>query len=297
MDPHVVPDVPDGMHHWLLTSGLRILFIALVTLILIRVGRPLFRRLEQKLMDDTEDIETEKRVLTLVGIFRASAYAVIITVAVLTILAELKVNLGPIIAAAGIGGLAIGFGAQTLVKDVITGFFILLEGQLRVGDIVRINGLEGVVEVVTLRYVRLRDATGAVHYISNGNVSQVSNLTKGYSYFSFSLTLRYEEDPERVSAVIQQIGHDMRADAHWHEEMIEDLELLGIDALNEHGYVLRGRIKTQPSRHLGVGREFNRRLQQRFRAEGIDLAFRPPTVLLERPRPASPPVAGAPDRP
>ncbi len=179
MEPSAVAGTETELHVWLVTRGLRILLVVLLAIIAVRVGRLFVGRLEKRLLrepgDDLKEIENQKRLRTLIGIFRTTALILITSVAVLTVLAELDVNLGPIIAAAGIGGLAIGFGAQTLVKDWISGFFLLIEDQLRVGDIARINGVDGVVEGITLRFVRLRDAGGAVHFITNGSIGQVTN--------------------------------------------------------------------------------------------------------------------------
>ncbi|MBK8230921.1 MAG: mechanosensitive ion channel family protein [Candidatus Eisenbacteria bacterium] len=289
MEPMTDVLPPEEMHHWLVTKGLRILLIVLLSIVAVRVGRLFIQRMERRLLrdpgDDLKEIENQKRLRTLVGIFRTTALILIASVATLTVLAELDVNLGPIIAAAGIGGLAIGFGAQTLVKDWISGFFLLIEDQLRVGDIARINGVEGVVEGITLRFVRLRDASGVVHFITNGSIGQVSNLTKEFSFYPFMLVVAAREDPERVMKALWQVAERMRAEPEWNDDMIEPIEILGIESLTDAGYTVRARLKTQPSRHLAVGREFTLRVKHRFDGEGIHLAPAPAA-----PAPASPPA-------
>ncbi|MFN8547561.1 MAG: mechanosensitive ion channel family protein [Candidatus Eisenbacteria bacterium] len=291
MDPKPIQGMEQELHVWLFTRGLRILLIILLAMVAVRVGRLLVGRMEKRLLrdpgDDLEEIENQKRLRTLIGIFRTTALILVTSVAVLTILAELDVNLGPIIAAAGIGGLAIGFGAQTLVKDWISGFFLLIEDQLRVGDTARINGVEGVVEGITLRFVRLRDGTGAVHYITNGNITQVSNLTKEYSFYSFAVTVAHRQDPQQVMDLIRRVGDAMRAEAEWNDDMLAPIEVFGIDALLENGYTVRARVKTQPSRQVAVGREFMLRIKRAFDEHEIAMPEPRGAVRIDLPQSVS----------
>lgn len=287
MDPEIPSAQGDPlreMEPFLLTSGLRIALILVTAFFAVRLGRSLVLRLERKLLHEADDdIETQKRVRTLVGLFRTTALTLVVSVASLTILAELKVNLGPVIAAAGIGGLAIGFGAQTLVKDWISGFFLLLEDQLRVGDVVRINNaVEGVVEALTLRYVRLRDPGGVVHFITNGHITQVSNVTKEFSCFQFSFNLHHKQDPEAAMSALREAGVAMRAEAPWSDFMLEDPELHGIDGFVDGGYTVRGRIKTEPNRQVQVGREFNRRVKRLLDERHLQLSTPRSHVFVER---------------
>ncbi len=190
-------------------------------------------------------------------------------IAVLMILRELNLDITPILTGAGIAGVAIGFGAQTLVKDVISGFFLLLENQVRVGDVVTINGQGGLVEALTLRTIVLRDETGAVHIFPNGSITTLANQTKDFSYYVINLAVDYDEDPDRVMQVMREVADDLRADPKYSSVILQPLEVSGIDSFGEANIIIKSRIKTVPLKQWDVGRELRRRLMKRFAAEGI----------------------------
>jgi small conductance mechanosensitive channel len=191
----------------------------------------------------------------------------------LTILSEVGVDIAPILASAGIVGLAVGFGAQNLVRDVISGFFIVFEDQVRVGDVATINGTGGVVERITLRTIILRDMTGTVHVFPNGTITTLSNLTKGWSAYVFDIGVAYKEETDRVVDVMKRVGAELRADAAYTDKIIEDLEVFGVDQLADSAVVIKARLKTKPIEQWSVGREYMRRLKMAFDADGIEIPF------------------------
>jgi len=193
---------------------------------------------------------------------------------VLMMLRELRVDITPILTSAGILGLAVGFGAQTLVKDLIAGFFLTFENQVRVGDVANINGTGGLVEAINLRTIVLRDVTGAVHVFPNGAIERLSNLSKDFSYYVIDVGVAYNEDPDEVADVMRQIGRELQADPHFGPNILEPLEVMGVDAFEESQVTLKTRIKTLPLKQWEVGREMRRRIKKTFAAKGIEIPFR-----------------------
>ncbi|MCU0894855.1 MAG: mechanosensitive ion channel, partial [Rhodospirillales bacterium] len=191
----------------------------------------------------------------------------------LVALAEVGVNIGPLLAGAGIVGLAVGFGAQTLVKDIITGAFLLIEDALAVGDVVTVTGIGGVVEDLSIRSIRLRDMSGNLHTIPFSSVDTVTNMTKDFSYYLLDIAVAYREDTDEVSKVCGEIVDEMRLDPELGAFILEPLEMLGIERFAESAVILRARIKTTPIKQWLVGREFNRRMKKRFDALGIEMPF------------------------
>ncbi len=241
---------------------------------------------------------------TLLTIGRNVAFVVIWLTAGMLALSELGVNLAPLIAGAGVIGLAIGFGSQQLVQDIITGFFILLEDTIAVGDVADLGGKVGVVEAVTLRIVRLRAYDGQVHTIPYSKISTISNLTKDYSYYVFDVGVAYKEDVDRVMAVMAEVGAQMQRERAFRRLIVEPLEIAGVDRFAESAVVIRARMKTRPLQQWTVGREFNRRLKNRFDELGIEIPFPQRTLHVATPATTTPafpaPVmatGGAPDGP
>ncbi len=194
------------------------------------------------------------------------------------ILGEIGIQIGPILATAGIFGLAIGFGVQNLVQDVISGFFLLLEDQVRVGDVVQIAGKGGLVEKVGLRMIILRDLSGNAHYVRNGKVDIVTNMTKEYSRYVFDIGVAYREDVDEVMEVIKHVDEELRSDPQFRDLILEPIEILGVDAFADSAVAVRARTKTKPIQQWTVGREFNRRLKKRFDELGIEIPFPHQTV-------------------
>ena len=213
------------------------------------------------------------RARTLLPLFRTALMALLITVVALVALSELGVNIAPLLAGAGVIGLAIGFGAQTLVKDIITGIFILLEDQIAVGDVVRVGTHAGLVEKLTLRTIRLRDLAGNVHLVPFSEVSTVENMTKDFSRYVFDVGVAYREDTDKVVELLQRIGAEMQEDEAFRDSIVEPLEVLGVDSFGDSAVVIKARITTRPIHQWKVGREFNRRMKKLFDEEGIEIPF------------------------
>jgi moderate conductance mechanosensitive channel len=262
---------------WIVTSGFRILIIAALMFVALRASRIISDRLFQFLKKPGDE-EYLKRAETLRTVIIISLNVTIIAVAVAVIMSEVGIQIGPILAAAGILGLAIGFGAQNLVQDVISGFFILLEDQIRVGDVVQTAGKGGLVEKVNLRMVVLRDLHGNVHYIRNGKIDIVTNMTKDFSRFVFDIGVAYREDVDQVIEVIKEVDEGMRLDPVFSDDILEPIEILGLDRFADSAVIVRARTKTRPIKQWGVGREFNKRLKKRFDELGIEIPF-PHTTL------------------
>lgn len=222
--------------------------------------------------------ELDKRVSTLTGILSASIRLILWLVIVMMILRRLGIDVAPIIAGAGIIGLAVGFGAQELVRDFIAGFFILMENQVRTGDVAVINGTGGVVEQVGLRTLVLRDVSGVVHVFQNGKINSLSNMTKEWSAIVFDIGVAYKEDTDRVVAIMEQVAADLRADETLGPDITENLEVFGVDAFGDSAVVIKARLKTKPIRQWAVGREYRRRLKYAFDREGIEIPFPHRTV-------------------
>ena len=218
--------------------------------------------------------DEQARIQTLARVFRNSAAIIIVIVAGTLVLGELGVSVAPILATAGVAGVAIGFGAQSLIKDYFTGFFLLLEDQVRQGDVVEVAGKGGLVEEVTLRYVRLRDMDGHVHYIPNGEIKLVTNRTRSYATPVVDVGVAYREDLDQVLAVMRETAAALRADPQWQDRIVEDLEVIGVDRWADSAVVLRARFKVVPPiQQWNVKREYLRRLKKVFDERGIEIPF------------------------
>ncbi|MFH1861487.1 MAG: mechanosensitive ion channel family protein [bacterium] len=259
--------------YWAKTSGLKILVVIAFTLVVIKGVRILSSRLAVIFSKQFEDEEAQKRAWTLSLVIRHSLTVLILVVAVITVLGQLGVQIGPVLAAAGIAGLAVGFGAQSLVKDVINGFFILLQDQIRVGDVVEIAGKSGLVEKVNLKMTVLRDFSGNVHFVPNGNIDVVTNMTKDYSCYLFEIGVAYRENVDEVMEVIREVDEELRSDPNFKELILKPIEIFGLDKFGDSALIIRARTTTLPIKQWTVAREFNRRLKQAFDARGIEIPF------------------------
>lgn len=258
---------------WLATKGLAIAVTIILALIALKATKALASRLSATLQRRTDDPEVQKRAETLSHMIQSVLSAAILIVAAITVMGELGIAIGPILTAAGIAGVAIGFGAQSLVKNVLSGFFILLEDQLRVGDVVEVAGKSGLVEKITLRMTVLRDLSGNVHYIPNGEITVVTNMTKEYSRYVFDIGVAYRENIDEVIEVIKQVDQDLRNDPDYRDDILEPIEILGLDKFADSAVIVRARTTTKPIQQWRVGREFNRRLKKVFDEKGIEIPF------------------------
>jgi small conductance mechanosensitive channel len=220
------------------------------------------------------------RVRTLLPLLRRFVSIVLGLIATLIVLSELGINIAPLLAGAGVIGLAIGFGAQTLVKDVITGIFILAEETVSVGDIVDLGGNGGVVEDISIRTIRLRDTEGVVHVIPFSEVTRIKNMTRGYARALFDIGVSYREDIDEVIKVIEALAAEFRAEPDWSDRILEDLEMWGVDQLADSAVVIRCRFKTLPAQQWSVRREFSRRIKKRFDELGIEIPFPHQTIYF-----------------
>ncbi|MDF1586364.1 mechanosensitive ion channel domain-containing protein [Marinimicrococcus flavescens] len=220
------------------------------------------------------------RARTVLPLLRKVVLGALSIVVGLVILSEIGIDIAPVLAGAGVIGLAVGFGSQKLVQDVITGVFLLLEDALAVGDVVTVAGIGGVVEDLSIRTIRLRDLSGAVHTIPFSSVDSVTNMTKDFSYYVASIGVAYREDTDEVARVCSGIVEEMRAEDAYRFDMLEPLEVLGVDALADSAVVVKARIKTRPGKQWGIGREFNRRMKKRFDELGIEIPFPHLTVYF-----------------
>jgi small conductance mechanosensitive channel len=253
------------------------LILVLAWLIWAGLGR-LIRLLNGRMVNRSHDPEDRKRIQTLTRVFRYISSVVIGAVSIMLVLSEMGISIAPILATAGVAGLAVGFGAQSLVKDYFTGFVMLIENQIRVGDAVEVAGKTGTVEEVTLRYVRLRDLEGAVHFVPNGVIATVTNRSRDFSYAVMDIGVAYGEDLMRVEEVIRQVGASMQVDAVMGQEILQPIEIMGVEQWADSAVQIRCRFKVAPAQQGRIRRDFLRRLKSEFDAQGIEIPFPSRTV-------------------
>jgi len=270
-------------------SALRIVLILLAAWVLIRVLQRAIRGMRERIASRLDDREAAKRAETLGRVFRYLVAVVVSLVAGMLVLSELGVSVAPILGAAGVVGLAVGFGAQSLVKDYFTGFFLLLENQIRQGDVVQLGEHSGLVEEVTLRYVQLRDYDGNVHYVPNGEITTVINMSRGFSQAVMDIGVAYREDVDEVMAVMRRVGEDMRNDTGFGPRILDALEIAGVERWADSSVVIRCRFRTQPLEQWSVRREYLRRLKSAFDQAGIEIPFPHLTVYAGADRSGSAP--------
>lgn len=255
-----------------LSSGLRLLATVVIAYLLTRLLKALTSRLVQLAASQTRAaVLREEQTRTLAGIIQSAGMAVIVVVAILTGLTEFNVNITPIAAAAGLASLALGFGAQHVVRDLINGFFIVFEDQYAVGDTVRIGEATGRVEHLTLRRTVLRDPQGALCTIPNGDIRQVANLSRDWSQMSVDILLPPDEPVDRALAALEKAASEFRADPAWSAVLLDGPRVLGVESLASAGTTLRLQLRTAPQRHQDAARELRRRVEARFREERISL--------------------------
>lgn len=251
----------------------RITLIAILALVALRAIHRVMPRLREAIAERQESVEDSQRIRTLSRVLRYVLTVVIAVVTGLLILGELGISVAPILGAAGVVGIAVGFGAQTLVKDYFTGFFLLLENQVRHGDVVEAGGKAGVVEELTLRYLRLRDYSGNVHFVPNSNISTVTNMSMGFAYAVIDAGIAYGETVERAIAVMRDVGRAMRLDPLFTPKILDDLEVAGVDQWADSAIVIRCRFRVAPLEQWNVRREYLQRLKEAFDREGIEIPF------------------------
>ncbi|MFC2149204.1 mechanosensitive ion channel domain-containing protein [Candidatus Auribacterota bacterium] len=259
--------------------GVIIVVVGLLAIFLLR----LFVSKFEKIITKKDVIRENERVLnlrTMMALFRWLGTIVILGLIVYLILESIGLNMAPLLAGAGIAGLAFGFGGQYLIRDIINGIFILLEGQYRINDVIKINDIGGLVEQVTLRLTKLRDLEGKVIYIPNGEIKSVINYTQEYAQALLNIGVAYKENVDRVMEVIKEVGAELRKDPHFKKLILDDLDMLGVDDFADSQVTIKFRIKTLAMKQWTVAREFRRRIKNRFDELGIEIPFPHRTLYL-----------------
>ena len=256
-----------------MASALRIGVILVLAWLAMAFSHKLIRTFRIYISSSMHDGEEVQRAATLGRVFRYAASVIISLVAGILVLAELGISVAPILGAAGVVGLAVGFGAQSLVKDYFSGFFLLLENQIRLGDVVEAGGKSGMVEEITLRYVRMRNYVGHVHYVPNGSITAVTNMTRGFAQAVVDVGVAYRESVDQALEVMRTVGAELRADAAFAARILDDVEIVGVDSWGDSAVILRCRFKVVAIEQWTVRREYLRRLKYAFDAAGIEIPF------------------------
>jgi moderate conductance mechanosensitive channel len=272
-----------------LSNALRIIALLVSAYIATRAAARLMRTLRSysvKMMLKSgggNEFELQKRAETIENLFGKALFMLIWSIAGLMILKEMNFDVRPLLEGAGVAGVAVGFGAQNIIKDVLAGLFIMMENQIRVNDVAVINGKSGLVEEINLRTTVLRGEDGAVHIFSNGAIQAVSNLTREYSFYLFNLSVSYSQDTDRVISVLQGIGDELGQEEPYRSAVLAPIEILGVDKLADSGAVIKARFKTIPNQQWMVGREMNRRIIKRFEEAKIGMPSSVPIVNVVLP--------------
>jgi len=273
-----------AMEPWvmLFISSLNVILIIVLALVVRRVARRLLQAVHEKLGARAPGVEERKRIDTLGRIFGYLVSVLIVVIAGMLVLSELGVSIAPFLATAGVAGIAISFGAQSLVKDYFTGFVMLVENQIRQGDFVDVAGKSGQVEEVTLRYVRLRDGDGAVHYVPNSSITTVTNHSREFAYAVVEVGVSYSAHLGQTYEVIKEVGGQLRQDPEFAGKILQDIEILGVNQLADSSVTLRIRMKVVALEQWGVRRQILARLKQAFDAAGIEIPFPQRVVRIAR---------------
>jgi small conductance mechanosensitive channel len=260
---------------WLLLvmSSLNVAIIIVAAIILRSIAKRLLLTLHKRLLARAPGLEERKRVNTLDRIFGYILSVVIVVVTIMLVLSEMGISIAPLLATAGVVGIAISFGAQSLVKDYFTGFVMLMENQIRQNDVVDIANKSGTVEEVTLRYVRLRDGEGAVHFVPNSAISTVTNHSRDFAYSVVEIGVAYNVNLGHAYDVVKQVGAQLRTHSEYSPKIIDDIEILGVNQLGDSSITLRLRMKVQPSEQWGIRRALLAALKEAFEANGIEIPY------------------------
>jgi small conductance mechanosensitive channel len=273
----------EAVVRWLLDHGLRIVIITVAAYLVVRIGSASASRFEREMSRGSglDVLERTKRAQTLGRLIQRALTVVVTGIGALMVLRELDVDVTPVLTGAGIVGLAVGFGAQTLVRDIISGFFLILEDQVRVGDVAVVNGQGGLVEEVNLRTIVLRDESGTVHVFPNGEVKTLANMSKDFSFYVLTVKVPFEEDPERVGAAMRDAAAALLEDPDYRSHILEPLDVYGVDAWEPGTLVIKARIKTVPLKQWFVGRALRKRIARVFVERGIPVPMPEMTVHVD----------------
>lgn len=252
----------------------RLTVIFIISIVLLKVSSKAIKTIRKHLEQHaTDDAEETKRISTICRVSRYVTTVIISVFAGVAMLNELGVSIAPILGAAGVVGLAVGFGAQSLIRDYFNGFFLLLENQIRLGDVVEVGGKSGLVEEVTLRYVRLRDYDGNVHYVPNGNIGAVTNMSRDYAQSVIDVGVAYGEDLDSVFEVMRHVGDELITDEMYGSRILSPMEMAGVDRLDDSAVIIRCRFKVLPLEQWSVRREYLKRIKCAFDLHNIEIPF------------------------
>jgi len=261
---------------WLASSGPAILTIIVVAVLTIWIGIYLLRQAIRRVINrkaNLSELERRQRIQTLERVSTATVKVLVVIVTLMVLLSEFGLDIGPLLAAAGVAGVALGFGAQYLIKDIITGFFILIEDQYSVDDVICLNDTCGTVEEVTLRITRLRDLDGVVHHIPNSEIKVASNMSQHFSRVNLNIGVAYESDINQVKDVINQVGQELAADTEWVDHIIDAPQFLRVDDFGDSAIYLKVLGDVKPGQQWAVTGELRRRLKLAFDDAQIEIPF------------------------
>ena len=263
---------------WFISHGIKIILILIIAYLINRLGGKVIERAIRKGVRDTTKEATGKRQNTLIGVFAGALKVIVWLVAIMMILPELGINVGPILAGAGILGVALGFGAQYMIRDFLAGLFIIIENQYREGDVVCLDGTCGLVEDINLRKTILRDLDGIVHHVPNGEIKKASNLSKQFARVNLNIGISYKENLDKVIGVINKVGKELAEDPQWKDLILKPPQFLRVDDFGESAMIIKILGETKPLKQWDVTGELRKRIKTTFDKEGIEIPFRQITI-------------------
>lgn len=253
----------------------------IVLLIILKIADVLINKISRRILARTKDYEARKQIETLFHLGKNIINFLLVSLAILAFLGKLGVDVRPMLATAGVAGLAVGFAAKRFLEDLIVGIIIIMTGQIRMGDYVEIAGKSGTVENIDIKLVTLRDSNGNIHYIRNGLIDIITNYSRDYSYALLDMGVSYDSDPDRVMSIMKDIfDNELKPQPEMAEKILSDIELIGLDRFEESSIVIRVRIKTLPKQQWTVQREFNKLILKRFKEENIEIPYPYLSVML-----------------
>ena len=255
------------------TTILNIILSIVFFVVAIKLSKAFINKFFEKLKQKSKDIDSEKNLDTLKLLAISTVNILIFTFVTINILNLLGVDVRPIITAAGVVGVAVGFGSKKFVEDLISGLTIILEGQVRVGDVIEIQGITGTVEKITLCLIIMRSVDGAIHYIRNGMIDKITNYSRDYAYAVMDITVAYKENIAKVMETIKELGNEFVKEDGIKDKVLGDIEILGLDAFNDSSIKILYRIKTLTTEKFGIKRAFNLRIKEKFDEVGIEIPF------------------------
>lgn len=281
----MLDSILETIAQWAIAHGIKITAIVIATWIILRILRTIIRRLLKSIIGKTykvrDGLAMEKRTATLESVFYSTVKIVVWIIAVMMIIPEFGVNIGPILAAVGVAGLAFGFGAQYLIRDLIAGLFIILEDQYRKGDSIKVGDIAGTVEEINLRKTVIRDIDGVEHHIPNGEIKITSNRTKLWSRVNLEIGVSYDTDLDKAIGVLNEVGEKMAKDKDWKDVITEAPQTLGVNEFADSAIIIKVSGQTKPGEQWNIARELRKRIKKAFDKEKIEIPF-PHRVIIEK---------------